>query len=535
MTISKCGRVPKTIKTAVQEQFTHMGDDGNTTPALWNNSTFKYISAPCGAGKTTSLCKLIKSILNIKESTERFIIIQNTLALAKKTADKLEESKLIISDLPNGKSKVKRNVINSVLDFLKNPIERVLIISDKTFFKIPVELLHGWQIWFDDVTNFHSFKNINDVNCRVKELIYHELMQDHEIVDEGTEKYLTAKKKTVQGDLLFKVAQELSVISENDILIMNNDYFNDSDKSQLSIIGWKDLKKYIGLPVTFMGANFEKSLIYKANHYLFEKIEFDDLRQRKIPLNQRLKVYYFSENTKLSKTWKESNPDKLQCVYDYLDKVLKGQKFYWTNNNQDKQKLHSGTKISPDVRGLNDYIELKTCVWLACMRPSEIETKLCELLLGITGEDIHHAREYENLHQFALRGISRNFGSTETQIVYVFDKSQAEYLSTYIEHIPEVLVNTELGKSGRPKGAKNVNNPTPLSDTKGKRYRRWKGDNPELALASFKEFLSSDTNRDLSTEDIAAIWNKYEREVQKISNPVRNTDIKGNMSENNPY
>ncbi len=534
MTISKRGRVPKTIKTAVQEQFTHMGDDGNTMPASWNNSTFKYISAPCGSGKTTSLCTIINNSISTKDNNERFIIIQNTLALAKKTADKLKQCKLIISNLPNEKKR-RKNVINSVLDFLKNPTESVLIISDKTFFKIPVELLHGWQVWFDDVTNFHSFQNINDSNNKVKDIIYHELMQDHEIVDEDTEKYLTAKKKTVQGDLLFKIAQELSVISENDILIMNNDYFNDSDKSQLNIIGWKDLTKYIGLPITFMGANFEESLIYKTKPSLFEKVEFHDLQQRKVPLSQRLKVYYFSENINLSKTWKESNPEKLQRVYDYLDEVLKDQEFYWTNNIQDQQTLHSGTKISPDVRGLNDYIELKTCVWLACMRPSDAESKLCELLLGITGEDIHHAREYESLHQFALRGISRNFDSTETQIVYVFDKSQAEYLSKNIEHIPEVLVNTEPGKSGRPKGAKNVNNPMPLSDTKGKRYRRWKGDNPELALASFKEFLSSDTNCDLSTEDIAAMWNKYEREVQKISNLVRNTDIKGNMSENNPY
>ncbi|WP_313396495.1 DEAD/DEAH box helicase family protein [Atlantibacter hermannii] len=402
---------------------------------------FKYVSAECGSGKTTKLCKMFNEVLNTKGGTAKFIIVQNTQALAKQTAKKIDKSKLIISD----SNKRKKNVINTVLDFLKNPTERVLIISDKTFFKVPVELLTGWQIWLDDVTNFHSFKNVNDDNQCIKDLIYHGLMVDHEIVDERTGKYLTAKKKAVRGDLLNKIAQELSVITENDIFIMNTDYFDDPEKVQLSILGWKELSKYIGLPITFMGANFENSLIYKAKPEIFTKIELTDLQQRKVSVHQRLKVYYFSENTKLSKTWKSNNSEKLQQVYEYLDTELSGQKFYWTNNNKDSHKLQNGTKISPDARGLNDYQDFNTCVWLACMRPDDTEAKLCELLLGITGEDIHQAREYENLHQFALRGVSRQFDSTETQIVYVFDKWQAESLSTNIEHISGVLENVTQG------------------------------------------------------------------------------------------
>ncbi|WP_270424103.1 hypothetical protein [Citrobacter portucalensis] len=307
---------------------------------FYNN--FKYVSAECGSGKTTSLCNTINNLLNIKGSTEKFIIVQNTQKLATDTAKKIPPCKLLISDLMSN----SKNVINAVLDFLKLPTERVLIISDKTFFRIPVELLQGWQIWLDDVTNFHSFKNVNDDNQRIKDMIYHDFMQEHEFVDEEKKQYLTAKKKPVKGSLIKKIAQELSVISENDIFIMNSDYFNDPEKVQLSILGWKVLSKYLGLPVTFMGANFENSLIYKANQGMFEEISLDNLRQRKVPLTERLKVYYFSENIKLSKTWKERNPDQLQRVYDYLSEVLDGQKYYWTNNNTDKQKLHEAYRIS---------------------------------------------------------------------------------------------------------------------------------------------------------------------------------------------
>lgn len=502
-----------------------------TNSTLYYNR-FKYISAPCGSGKTTKLCEIINEALTIEGNTDQFIIVQNTQKLAKQTAKNFDDYKLIISEVKNS----KKNVLTSVLDFLNKPTSRVLIISDKTFFKIPVDLLQGWQIWLDDVTNFHSYKCINDGNQCIKDLIYYSLMQDHEIVDEGTEKYLTAKKKDVKGDILFKLAQELSVISENDIFIMNNDYFKNPDKVQLNILGWKDLTKYIGLPITFMGANFENSLIYKANVSLFEETELDGLLTRQVQLEDRLKVYYFSGNRKLSQGWKDNNAEKLKRVYDYLDAELDGKDFYWTNNEKDTHKLKNGTKISPDTRGLNDYMELNTCVWLACMRPDDTEAKLCELLLGITGEDIHLAREYENLHQFALRGVSRLYDSTEQQIVYVFDKYQAESLSTNTEHIPGVLENVTQGVHGRPAGAKNTNKLPVLSDTKSRRFNRWKAANPRLEMASFNEFLSSDTNRDLSTEDKAAMLRRYDKAVQKTAlDTVRNTDIKSNgMSKNNP-
>ena len=492
----------------------------------------KYVSTECGSGKTTSLCNMINLVLNIKGSTEKFIIVQNTQKLATDTAKNFNNCKLLISDLmPRNK-----NVINEVLDFLKTPVERVLIISDKTFFRIPTDMLNGWQIWLDDVTNFHSFKNVNDDNQRIKEIIYHDFMQEHEFVDEEEKQYLTAKKKAVKGGLINKIAQELSVINENDIFIMNSDYFNDPEKVQLSILGWKELRKYIGLPITFMGANFENSLIYKVRPEIFEQINLDDLQQRKVPLTERLKVYYFSENIKLSKTWKDRNPDKLQRVYDYLSEVLDGQKYYWTNNNTDKQKLHEAYRISPDARGHNDYKDRHVCVWLACMRPDDTEAKLCELLLKITGDDIHQAREYESLHQFALRGISRQFDSTETQIVYVFDKWQAESLSTNIEHVPRVLDSAAPGVPGRPKGAKNVNRLPALDGKKSKRFSRWIKDNPGLEMDSFREFLNSNTNHDLSTEDKDAMLSRFEKaEHKRDANSVRNTDMKSNtMSKNNP-
>ncbi|HFM3180386.1 TPA: type III restriction endonuclease subunit R, partial [Escherichia coli] len=219
---------------------------------------------------------------------------------------------------------------------------------------------------------------------------------------------------------------------------------------------------------------------------------------------------------------------KVQKIYSFIDKKLKGQDFYWTKNKSDSQSLKNGTEISPDARGFNQYQHLLTCVWLACMRPSETEAKQCELFFEIDGEAIHVAREYESLHQFVLRGISRNFDSTETQTVYVFDEWQARSLTDNIEYIDLGIDDGEQGQRGRPQGSMNKEKRFTLDDTKSKRFRRWKDSNPGLDIEAFRAFLASINDKvPLSFEEQNAMWNKYEKEVQKkAKNEVQNTIIK---------
>ncbi len=55
-----------------------------------------------------------------------------------------------------------------------------------------------------------------------------------------------------------------------------------------------------------------------------------------------------------------------------------------------------------------------------------------------------------------------------------------------------------------------------LDDTKSKRFRRWKDSNPGLDIEAFRAFLASINDKvPLSFEEQNAMWNKYEKEVQK--------------------
>lgn len=476
----------------------------NPTP-IYNK--FKYVSAECGSGKTTAICNIINN------STERYILVQNTQELIKQTVKKLNDCECIITDTVSK----DESVISSVIEFLSSGSNKTLIITDKTFFKIPRELLSNWNVYIDDVTNFHSFQNINEGNTEIKNVIRNVLIHKVQPLDDRNMYIAAERNPEVQGDVVRNILNQLSVLNDNDLFIMNNEYFIDAEKEQLNITAWKDLNKYKDVSITFLGANFENSLIYKGNKELFESTELEGLQTRETELKDRLKVYYFSKKFKLSRTWKTNNPDKVQKIYDFLDARLDGQDFYWTKNKSDSQSLKNGTEISPDARGFNQYQHLLTCVWLACMRPSETEAKQCELFFKIDGEAIHIAREYESLHQFVLRGISRNFDSTETQIVYVFDEWQARSLTDNIEYIDLGIDDDEQGQRGRPQGSMNKEKRFTLDDTKAKRFRRWKDSNPGLELEAFRAFLASATNAGLNTEEIKAMWDKYESEVQKAS------------------
>lgn len=468
-------------------------------------SKLKYVSAPCGSGKTTAICNIINN------SSEKYILVQNTQELIKQTAAKITNSKAIIT---NSVSKDER-VINTVIDFLNTSDTSTLLITDKTFFKIPVKLLSGWNIYIDDVTNFHSFQNINEGNANIKNAILNSLIHKVQSLDEQNIYIAAERNPEIQGDVLRNILNQLSVLNENDIFIMNNDYFTDPEKEQLNITAWKDLSKYKELPVTFLGANFENSLIYKGNKELFESTELEGLLTRTTALENKLRVYYFSKKRKLSKTWKSDNPDKVQKIYEFLDARLNGQDFYWTKNKSDSLSLRNGTEISPDARGFNQYRHLNICVWLACMRPSEVEAKQCELFFKFDGEAIHVAREYESLHQFVLRGVSRDFDSTDIQTVYVFDEWQAKSLTDNVEYIDLGFDDEEQGQKGRPQGSVNKKKRFTLDDTKATRFRRWAKENPELGLEAFKAFLVSTANADLSTEERDAMYQKYKKAVQK--------------------
>ncbi|WP_139724529.1 type III restriction endonuclease subunit R [Aeromonas dhakensis] len=446
----------------------------------------KYIMIPCGGGKTFWMCTLVSS-----DRSKKTIIVHNTIALITETQKQLMQMGCNSTAITSANDP---NVMDQVMNFHQNPSTDVLIITDKTFWRLSTSVLKEYRIFLDDVTAVSDFNTHNDNGKEVKNFIIIKLFSERTDV-KGNASYITAVKQDVQGDFEKSIKEQFSITDFNDKFVFNKEWFDDPEKVQLSVLAYKDLNKYKNLDITFMANDFENTMVYLAYPDLFTEVKID-ARKRTVQLKDRLVVKYFSKNKELTKTWKDSNQDKLKKVYDHLNIELNGKSYYWTKNKSDTNYSLTGTFISPDSRGLNSYQHMNTCVWLACMKPSEVERVCLEDVLGITRDQITQARELEVLHQFVLRGVSRDFNSTEIQTVYVFDEVQAYSLSDNPQYVDLGLDDVEKKKKGAP--VKKVTIPKNIRDKKYKFTQKCKKDGITLEIGMFRKWVYKQD--DISTE-----------------------------------
>lgn len=297
----------------------------------------KFATYGCGAGKTTALIEEINS----SKSDQFFILAFGTNKMQEYVASQIKGSLVWVSDKDS--QNYCCDILQAVLDYLRAPkiSHKALIISDKIFFKLDPKLLKKFKIYLDDVVTFSSHITLNDATPAAKQLVQDELlklapydMSTSKKAKKGqsSEQYCIGTKRDFSGDITTTVGKTLDIIQDNDQFFMDSSWFYDSSKSQLNITAWRDLQKYIdaGLDMTFMGANFANSMIYKAHKHLFRPITLPNIQERAVPLDDRLEIYYFLEHTRASMTWKNDNNECLTKIYDYFRTNL-GTDYYYTH------------------------------------------------------------------------------------------------------------------------------------------------------------------------------------------------------------
>lgn len=455
-----------------------------------NNTIYKFVSTDCGSGKT------FQTIKKINESNDKYILVQYTRKLLEQSFSSIQDSKMIVS------TGISSKVLNDVVQFLLHPTNRVLLITDKTFFKLEPKLLFGWKIILDDVVQFHDYENINELNSQIKDVLYNNVFCDYEDLG-GSEKYITAKRKTdISGDLVKVIATAFEVALDNDLFVMNGDYFYDKKKKQLNILAWKDLEKYNYLDLTFMSADFRNTLLYKAHREMFEEVTLPDLRTRTVPISERLKVYYFSKNHNFSDNWRKENQSKIKKINNYLNNTLKNKKYFWTKNEKSPSasilSLDAANFITCQSRGLDDYQDISICVWLTALFPSDTECKELKLFFGLTTDDVTTARHYQCLYQFIQRGCIRQYNSDAQQVVYVFSEKEAKSLTSNIHFI-------DLGIDKKNK------DPSVLNSAEKKQFGRWYNES-EQNFSTFNLWVKS---KQFNEFQIEYLLYEFERKKKK--------------------
>ncbi|EPC4028610.1 hypothetical protein ACRZOU_004428 [Aeromonas salmonicida] len=463
---------------------------------------FTYSSNECGAGKT----RAIINYLNKNPSTKG-ILVQNTMALMTQSSQSLTNYKVINTN-------TSTTVYEDIIEYIDSPTNQVLVISDKMFWKVGESIKAGmYEVFVDDSTSHIEHTSITEDNTRAKGIVQYDILSNVQQIPNTCFSTASIKDSKDHGDLMKDLTKKFDIIRNNDACIFNTSWLVEEETTKMAITAYKNLTKYSHLDIHFCANNFEQTLIYLANKHFFVKKDLDGIMTRTVPVQQRLKVFYFSDSD-LSKSWKDKSQDELAKIYRYLNKVLPPNSFYWTKNNADSYKVDgverfelAGHFISCDTRGINSMKGFDTCVWLACLRPSSTEIKQYEHLFGISGDELLRAREQETLWQFVMRGCIREFDSDKVQTVYVFSKEQAMSISTNIEKIE--LDITEKRKNGRPVGSTNAHI---LPDALNTRLKRFLATNPALA-----EFITwrNEKCKGISIADSKVMMTRFEKRQKK--------------------
>ena len=129
----------------------------NPTP-IYNK--FKYVSAPCGSGKTTAICNIINN------STEKYILVQNTQELIKQTAKQINNCEYIITDtVPKDESVINagKDKLTAVSDTFCSTIEKngytCGVYANRTWLTTHLntpELAKKYEIWLAEYLSVPS-------------------------------------------------------------------------------------------------------------------------------------------------------------------------------------------------------------------------------------------------------------------------------------------------------------------------------------------------------------------------------------------
>ncbi|WKS80414.1 hypothetical protein NHU85_11720 [Edwardsiella tarda] len=446
----------------------------------------KYISDECGAGKTQSI---IKSINNSTDINTKYLLVQNTIKLIAETEKQFTCSCKVIT------SEQYSNAFDTCVEYMTSTvIDRVTIITDKIFYKLPIELLKSFKIYVDDCVDFHQFDSIQILNDEHKLSVVREMFELKDKNFNG--KYSVLKINNERDDLESLIKSKLERFANMDRIYGNTSFFTDEcdkDTRTLSVLGIIDIEKYkdLDLDITYLANDFENTLLYKSNPAIFQKVEIA-LLERSAPVSERLKVFYFLPNSTYNATWRDNNQNSYKQIIQYLNCNVSN--YYWTGNNSDNVKLN-GAYVPPQTRGVNSLTDYSTCIWLCSMKPSRAESGILASLFGLTSEDIIQAREIEMFRQFVMRGSIRKFDSADEMIVYCVDEYQARQLSQ-----TPTMIDIGLSMSHSEKVPA-------LNTNQRKRISRFLAKNP--SLIDFKNWLGQYKNSDLTVSQKQKLLKKF--------------------------
>jgi len=451
-------------------------------------SVIKFVSAPCGSGKTHAIFEWVRRIYPPTSMRPNLLYIAPTRALIGEVSAGLSrrgiEHRIFTSDThPN-------QVIGGLVHALKNANRNgeVILTTHRAFEFLPYfHRRDKWVVLIDEVPQVDRFTapklprhvrlltdhlTIQKVNEGVGRLVPKDGSQLRKHLENPSDD-AEACVADIWRDAVSATRQLYVGLRAWDRVAEKRECSKSDEGNLLPILSMPDPSLYAGS--TILGANLEHSLLFawlrKRDVTLMEDTRFTrHLRYRTYPeaTINRLSIDYLLHDRAYSKYLRDTKTGNKGVQAD-LDQDVRnevGDKPFLLVVNQDYRgelaKLPNATLMSPLSHGLNCYAEHTTLVFMAALNRTPVHTKMLQEL-GLSSDVIRTSSCFETAHQCLMRTNLRVPNSDEQVRIIVADRFMADY-----------LVHVFPGVEVRKIGTAHYTAREPLSKTD--RNRRWELD-----------------------------------------------------------
>lgn len=430
---------------------------------------FRYLNAPCGAGKSHWAAQ------QILEIAAPHLVVRDRLEAIDEFRDDLYRRRpnLRVEVITSGTVHGTRARVRDLPDQLRDHC--VVLITHTAMMISDLSKFEGWHVWIDETPSVYmqeAFVSSVSHDFLERNFKLSPLSSDHAWhAMSMTETGWRTGLKEIAADSALSVYRNLyervlacSQPPESLPKRIRKDIHHDARRAVVcDLPDWsaaKDRRAWSYWSVwspkslnafrtaTVMANGFDRSLTFE----LFRKLEPDvDWQRLEIPhrpfANRTVTIEYFAETHRASRYLFESDDGKanLQRIASHL----KGEEQIWMTNERYAVSLREmgGLRLSPKQAGSNQYENRSAAACIYSAKPSPVQQEILTHI-GLDPEVWTETNEHETILQFLARTSIRDPKATANVTLTVYDKVQAAYLQRYFENLPHCDVEMRLTDLG---------------------------------------------------------------------------------------
>lgn len=445
---------------------------------------YYYTDGACGTGKTFQALNKIAMAggrhLFVVDRKEVMIDRQATLTrIATQTG--LCISTLCISSDDDRATKrlgVRRRIHDLAEDY-RDGRDICVFITHEGMRMCDFSEFEGWSIWIDEVPDIMDNESIS---ISVSRVLLDSLYRLNPILkDDGTP---TGWSEVMCRD----AAVDLAMIASDDIACglraLHRRVIEAKDSGRRSVIvsgsdwsefdgqnkcNWFSLWSPMHLAnftsVNFLANAFTASLTYQIMAAMWPAIEWQEVKTNsgREFKSRDVRIHYYADGHVASRKLFSSDQgrENLARVCEDVNARIAGRDHIWMSNKADSETVKlDGQRLSPRQAGSNAYSHVSAATCIYTVKPDADQRRVYELL-GVDPDYYVETNERETILQFMCRTSVREPDSDATIDLFVYDKTQADYLRRYFErddrgYAKAIMLAHDLGfakierKVGRP-------------------------------------------------------------------------------------